>query len=679
PPPRDSCSLETVRGCSSSDGLDRPANIPAEGLKAVSPRPLHNQRPSLDGRRWVGQSASPPRASATAGSTHAVHLSAAANNEGITSEGRSGENRAATTVASLETTISVSLQGRGEFERDRENKVRQGSPVPLPKGMTGELMRQVAALDVTRMSCDQITKWFAREDTTGKRMQHQVTGVTGKDLLRALHEAPTDMATWLDPACEEGRVQDAMKDDRFKSLREGLVKTLAERSGKLAEIEALKLARKINHHKQVWSSTWKLVAGGCRQSVLELRCLVRTLLYRLRVNGPRVSMDDQSIFADYVRFLLVPSQVYEVIGTAVAKALSGSLELILKNKNKRAASIPRDESIERCLQSFVGVLCALCPCPAGDSRDTSSTSEAGKRLGDVCVVALPVLCPVLGKIRQMHTRCMIASFLSLLSWHDDNKIHMYQAAEETIPRVLLIWLCDDDMRSLAKGDKHVASSRLDMATVIWNLSKRADNAAGLVQPETFDKLLYLLCRNEEEGDVLRRIVSCIQNLASMRRCASDLTDYIANDSSMSNFLGTLFGLLARAGAKNMHQRVMGTFANLAYLCVAGGASTEWAGHLRESLKRFLLHFTDTNDVLGNFSLDSLEARDRQFKFQGVRFEIARFLWCMIRLDLCHGASVDRLAAYISELDILGASAGVFYENVPRTYLKHHEVVDLLQA
>ena len=46
--------------------------------------------------------------------------------------------------------------GGGEFTRDRENKVRQGSPVPLPKGMTGELMRQVAALDVTRMSCEQV-------------------------------------------------------------------------------------------------------------------------------------------------------------------------------------------------------------------------------------------------------------------------------------------------------------------------------------------------------------------------------------------------------------------------------------------------------------------------------------------------------------------------------------------
>lgn len=84
--------------------------------------------------------------------------------------------------------------------------------------------------------------------------------------------------------------------------------------GKLPEVEALKVARKINHHKQIWSATWKLVARGCGQGVLELRCLVRTLLYRLRINGPSVSLDDLSIFADYVRFLLVPSQASREVG-----------------------------------------------------------------------------------------------------------------------------------------------------------------------------------------------------------------------------------------------------------------------------------------------------------------------------------------------------------------------------
>ena len=74
------------------------------------------------------------------------------------------------------------------------------------------------------------------------------------------------------------------------------------------------MARKINHHKQVWSATLKLVARGCCQGVLELRCLVRTLLYRLRINGPSVSLDDLSVFADYVRFLLVPSRVSPEVG-----------------------------------------------------------------------------------------------------------------------------------------------------------------------------------------------------------------------------------------------------------------------------------------------------------------------------------------------------------------------------
>ena len=99
----------------------------------------------------------------------------------------------------------------------------------------------------------------------------------------------------------------------------------------------------------------------------------------------------------------LPVQVYEVIGTAVAKTLSGSLELILKNKSNKTAAGTALESgaTERCLQSFVGVLCALCPCPSGDSRDTSSTSEAGRRLGDVCIVALPVLCPGLRRFQEV--------------------------------------------------------------------------------------------------------------------------------------------------------------------------------------------------------------------------------------------------------------------------------------
>ncbi|CAM9652718.1 unnamed protein product [Ascophyllum nodosum] len=555
---------------------------------------------------------------------------------------------------------------------EKGGSVRAASSAQLPKGMTGELMRQVAALDVSRISCEQITEWFEKEDTEGK-MQHRVLGINGKGLLHALHEAPEDMAAWLDPTSVEAMMYKEKESERFKSLQDGLVRILADSSGKLTEIQGLKLAKKIKHRKQVWSATWKLVARGCFEGVTVLRCLVRTLLWRMRVGGQSGALDDLEVFADYLRFLLIPSQVFKVTGTAVAKSLSGYLELILKRSN----GAPYDESPERCLQSLVGVLCTLCP--LGDARDTSSTSEAGRRLGDVCTVALPVLCPCLQKFQMMHTRCVVSSFLSNLSWHDDNKIQMHQTGGEVVPHVMLLWLCDENMREAAKGDKSVALARLNMATVIWNLSKRAENAAGLVQPELFDLLFSLLCRDDEEGDVLRRIVSCVQNVASMRRCASELTDFIAMKTSVSNFLGTLFGLLGRRGGRNMHQRVLGTFANLAYLCVLGDSSAAWARLLREILKEFMSNFSETSDIFGNFNLDSLEAQDRQLKFQSVRFEIARFLWCMIRLEVCHGASVKRLAAYISELDVLGASAGVLYENVPRACLKHYEVVDLLQC
>lgn len=157
PPPRNSSGAETERVRPSHGVLDRLTNAPADELKAVSPRPLHNQRPSLEGRRWVGQSPPSPRPRITAGKAHADHLSTEANDEEFPNGGKSGGNGASIPIASSKTNIRVSLQGRGGFERDRENTAREGPPVPLPKGMTGELMRQVAALDVTRMSCDQVS------------------------------------------------------------------------------------------------------------------------------------------------------------------------------------------------------------------------------------------------------------------------------------------------------------------------------------------------------------------------------------------------------------------------------------------------------------------------------------------------------------------------------------------
>ena len=45
--------------------------------------------------------------------------------------------------------------------------------------------------------------------------------------------------------------------------------------------------------------------------------------------------------------------------------------------------------------------------------------------------ALPLHSPgPFSAVTQVHTRCVVVSFLANLSWHDDNKIQMYQAAEE---------------------------------------------------------------------------------------------------------------------------------------------------------------------------------------------------------------------------------------------------------
>lgn len=51
------------------------------------------------------------------------------------------------------------------------------------------------------------------------------------------------------------------------------------------------------------------------------------------------------------------------------------------------------------------------------------------------------LAPCTVRWQQTHTKCVMASFLAKLSWHDDNKIQMYQAAEEVI-KVLKRFLAD---------------------------------------------------------------------------------------------------------------------------------------------------------------------------------------------------------------------------------------------
>jgi hypothetical protein len=52
---------------------------------------------------------------------------------------------------------------------------------------------------------------------------------------------------------------------------------------------------------------------------------------------------------------------------------------------------------------------------------------------------------------------------------------------------------------------------------------------------------------------------------------------------------------------------------------------------------------------------------------------------MIRLEICHGASVRQLARYTLELDVLGASAGVVFDNVPRSPLEDYIIVDVIHT
>jgi len=184
----------------SQNGQIDPKAAIAEGLNAVSPRPLHSQRPSLEGRRPADQPAPPSQPHPPA--SRPMHLGgnvtesrrmegvieggrfcppsriitaggdgggvAQSPRRGPSSDGAGARRDPAGETAALGSrggsgsgehgTFKLGRAGCGEFARDRENKVRQGSPVPLPKGMTGELMRQVAALDITRMSCQQVRR-----------------------------------------------------------------------------------------------------------------------------------------------------------------------------------------------------------------------------------------------------------------------------------------------------------------------------------------------------------------------------------------------------------------------------------------------------------------------------------------------------------------------------------------
>ena len=62
--------------------------------------------------------------------------------------------------------------------------------------------------------------------------------------------------------------------------------------------------------------------------------------------------------------------------------------------------------------------------------------------------------------------------------------------------------------------------------------------------------------------------------------------------------------------------------------------------LKQYLNMFLRDMSGTGEDLRQaFSLEVLEQTDTQLKNLSVRFEAARFLWCMVRMGICYGKSV----------------------------------------
>lgn len=49
-------------------------------------------------------------------------------------------------------------------------------------------------------------------------------------MVRALHEAPDDIATYLDPSTGDDKQHEGLNDEKFRALREGLVWKLADSS-----------------------------------------------------------------------------------------------------------------------------------------------------------------------------------------------------------------------------------------------------------------------------------------------------------------------------------------------------------------------------------------------------------------------------------------------------------------
>lgn len=141
PPPQKSKS-EGVTNTSDRKGVIT-AMAAGEGVKAPPPRVATNQIHAPDGR-IIQVSPSVQNAGVTGGILKVVPVSVASGGGGSfplgapTGGGDSPIRRAS------------------QFRENKGDDPLAPSAAPVPRGLTGELMRNVAALDVTRMSCDQV-------------------------------------------------------------------------------------------------------------------------------------------------------------------------------------------------------------------------------------------------------------------------------------------------------------------------------------------------------------------------------------------------------------------------------------------------------------------------------------------------------------------------------------------
>lgn len=117
-----------------------------EGVRAPPPRVAQNQINSPEGR-VIYVSPRPTMAGAVASEIlEAMPVSVAS---GVISPSHGAPATAAGGDGSQ-------LRRASQQRENIKSGGAQASPAPLPRGLTGELMRNVAALDVTRMSCDQV-------------------------------------------------------------------------------------------------------------------------------------------------------------------------------------------------------------------------------------------------------------------------------------------------------------------------------------------------------------------------------------------------------------------------------------------------------------------------------------------------------------------------------------------